>query len=88
MTNSKCPYREHCKLFNNKLDLNKPSEEIYKSLYCLTNRWNKCKRYLAIKQFGTTPNFIMPNSTYSIDCIGNKIEEEQFLRNYIYHTLL
>ena len=88
MTNSMCPYRKHCKLFNNKLDLNESSEEIYKSLYCLKDRWNTCKRYLALKQFGTTPDFIMPNSTYTLDSIGNKIEEEQFLKKYIHHTLL
>jgi hypothetical protein len=80
---SKCPYQKQCRLYNNLLKLDKSLEEVYKSIYCTTNKWTTCKRYLTIKELGETPDFIMPNSTFSMEAIAHQLEQEKFLNNYL-----
>ena len=85
---SKCPYQKRCRLYNNRLKLDKSLEELYQSIYCDTSRWTKCKRYLTIKEFGETPDFIMPNSSFTLESIEHQLEQEKYLNKYLDRKLL
>lgn len=75
-----CFKRETCKLFCKDLLKRKQSEEIYKSLFCNTsNNWKNCKRYLVSKEIGTCPDFVMPNSSYSVEEIISKTRKKIFV---------
>jgi hypothetical protein len=36
-----------------------------------------------MKEFGETPDFIMPNSSFSLDTISHQLEQEKYLSNYL-----
>jgi uncharacterized protein YlbG (UPF0298 family) len=88
MSEPKCPYSKYCRLYNNQLKLDNSVEEVYKSIYCQTVKWAQCTRYKAYKEFGEIPDFIMPNSTFSIDVIAHKLEQEKFLQKHVNKNLL
>lgn len=73
-----CPKLEKCPLFNGELLKRKRSEETYKNLYCKepsANGWKRCKRYLVSEKMGWVPDWVLPNSSYSIDEIQQKMEK-------------
>ncbi len=73
MTDGFCFKKETCSLFSKNLLRRKQSEEVYKSLYCNTkDNWKQCKRYLVSKKLGSCPDFVMPNSNYSVEEIIEK----------------
>lgn len=77
MDNIYCFKRETCKLFSKNLLKRKQSEEVYKSLYCNTkSNWKNCKRYLVSKEIGTCPDFVMPNSSYTVEDIISKCKRK------------
>ena len=81
MKNSECIYSDKCKLFNNNL-LDNNSEEIYKTLYCKTNKWTYCKRYQIYHEIKECPDYIMPNSRYKVSTILEQYPEEKRMFNH------
>lgn len=74
-----CPKYQKCPIFNNKLLKRKQSEEVYKNLYCKMpgkGGWERCKRYLVAEKMGRVPDWVMPNSTYSVEEIIERMNNE------------
>ena len=78
MTQHICPFSKICKLFNNQI-LDNNSEDIYKQIYCQTNKFEECKRYIIFNLTGECADFIMPNSNYEVDTLIKQQEEEKEL---------
>lgn len=76
-----CTKGSICNLYKNKILKGIGSEDVYKSLYCNTAGFKKCRRYQIFELAGECPDFIMPNSKHNTDYILRKIEEEQSLPN-------
>jgi len=77
---SGCPKAHICQLYQNQLFQDLNSEDIFKKVYCFTKEYKHCKRYHCYESFGECPDFVMPNSAYSLSYIERKIlEEKEFL---------
>ncbi len=72
-----CPYAHKCRLYQNKLFQDLNSEDIFKKIYCDTKKFKNCKRQHSFESFGECPDFVMPNSDYSLSYIERKILEEK-----------
>jgi len=73
---TKCPKTDKCPLFNKNLLKRESSYNAYKQLYCLTKeRHKECKRYIISEKVGSCGDFVMPNSSYTIEEIINKMED-------------
>ncbi len=74
-----CPRQKVCNLFNDKIKTfkSKKSLEIYKKLYCNAKDeyWKECKRLMIYKKTGKWADFIMPNSSYTIEQIIERMEK-------------
>jgi len=79
--NNQCKKVEKCPLFNNKLLKRQQSAETYKALYCNAGeeKYTLCKRYIVSESLGKCPDFVLPNSSYSIEEIKDKIRSEGIL---------
>jgi len=55
-------------------------KEKYLKTYCRDNtlNWKSCKRYLAKNKMSFCPDFVLPDSTLSVDEIIDKFDEEEF----------
>jgi len=55
-----------------------PGKEFYERTYCVAgeDNWNRCKRYQTKKTLNLCPDFLMPDSPFSLDEILDKLEEE------------
>ena len=75
--NNFCPKTPNCALFNDNLLKRAESAEIFKNLYCKSSTKHKeCKRYIVSEKVGKCADFVMPNSSYSIDEIVEKMKEK------------
>ncbi len=76
-----CPKVAKCRLFNNQILKRAESAETYRNLYCKAGqpRWSNCKRYMVSEKFGSCPDYILPNSTFSLDEIQNRMRKEGLL---------
>ncbi len=80
MENS-CPKTATCKLFNNNL-LSKPEyAETYRSLFCNAGekKWSQCKRYVVSGKLGKCPDYVLPNSSLTVDEIEARMKKEKVL---------
>jgi len=73
-----CPKVEKCPLFNGTLLKRAGSEESYKNLFCKsgTEKWLICKRYQTSEKVGKCPDWVLPNSSLSLDEIVKKMKEK------------
>ena len=75
-----CPKQAVCNLFNDRITTfkSKMSLEIYKKLYCNAKDeyWKECKRLAIIKKTGKCADFVMPNSSLTIEQIIGKMKEQ------------
>lgn len=76
-----CPKTEKCPLFNDNLLRRAESASTYKKLYCTAgeSKWKKCKRYMVSEATGKCPDFVMPNSTYTVEEIKERMKKEKML---------
>lgn len=75
-----CPKIAKCPLFNGFLLKRAESEEVYKNLFCRdTNRYKDCKRYMVAETVGKCADFVMPNSSLTIDQIIERMKNEGLL---------
>jgi len=72
---NKCPKTENCPLFNKQLLKRESSYTAYKHLYCCTKeRYKECKRFIVSNEFGHCDDFVMPNSSYTMEEIKAKMQ--------------
>jgi hypothetical protein len=72
-----CPKTANCALFNNNLLKREESAETFKNLYCKSSTNHKnCKRYIVSEKVGKCADFVMPNSSYTVDEIIGKMKEK------------
>jgi hypothetical protein len=77
---SECPKTPKCPLFNDGLLKRQDSAETYKKLYCKSEtKFKECKRYIVSEQVGKCPPFVLPNSSYTIDEIIERMKREQLI---------
>jgi len=75
-----CSKTPTCALFKGTLLKRKESAETYKQLFCKTvERHKPCKRYMISDDLGECPDFVMPNSTMSVEEIKAKMKREGLL---------
>ena len=71
----KCPRIDRCRLIEDKLEINEIMREEYKQKYCFTG-FNSCKRLIIIEKLHICPDFVLPDSSCSIDEVLDKMEKE------------
>lgn len=79
MENSFCPNYTMCKLINSdSLLINKKQADQYLCKYCRVGRdkWSICKRYVTKNVLSFCPDFVLPDTTLSIEQIIDKFDEE------------
>ena len=78
-----CPKQKVCNLFNDKIQTFKSQKslEIYKKLYCNAKDeyWKDCKRFMIYQKTGKCADFIMPNSSYTIEQIIERMKNNGIL---------
>lgn len=75
-----CPKTPKCPLFNGHLLKRKGSAETYRLLYCNSEiKFKQCVRYIISEKTGKCADFIMPNSSLTIDEIMNRMKIEGIL---------
>ena len=77
MTVEPCTKVAKCPLFNGTLLKRSSSEEVYKHLFCNAGKekWTTCKRYQTSEKVGKSADWILPNSTLTVDQIVQKMKE-------------
>jgi hypothetical protein len=78
MIKEPCPKVEKCPLFNGILLKRSSSEDVYKHLFCNAGKekWTTCKRYLTSEKVGKCADWILPNSTLTVEQIIQKMKEK------------
>lgn len=75
-----CPKQRVCNLFNDKIQTFKSEQSliIYKKLYCNAKDeyWQECRRLMIYKKTGKCADFVMPNSSLTIDQILDKMKDQ------------
>lgn len=75
-----CPKSPKCLLFNDNLLKRAESADIYRKNYCCdSKRFKECKRFQTSEKFGKCANFIMPNSSMSLEEIEAKMKNDGLL---------
>jgi len=75
--NEICPKTPKCPLFNNGLLKRQQSAETYKKMYCnVPSNFANCKRYIIAEKAGKCPDYVLPNSSYTIDEILERMTKE------------
>ena len=63
-----------CPIFNEGTLLNERTGETYKNVYCTTERYKQCKRYLAAQRCnGPIPVQVLPNASITVNEIVKRI---------------
>ncbi|MFO7370837.1 MAG: hypothetical protein R6X09_11260 [Bacteroidales bacterium] len=77
---NECPKIVKCPLFNDKILKRAESAEVYKKLFCRNSeKFKECKRYQVSEKIGTCADFVMPNSTLTVDEIIQKMKEKALI---------
>ncbi|MBN2174355.1 MAG: hypothetical protein JW731_09495 [Bacteroidales bacterium] len=79
MEDPNCPNYNSCRLVNlQDFKFQDTTRKKYIEIYCSTGEanWNSCKRYLTKKTLGFCPDFVLPDTTLSLNEIIEKFDEE------------
>lgn len=74
-----CPNHKGCQIINIEGFVSEPSQRIeFIKTYCEAenNNWSQCKRFQTKDALNFCPDFVMPNSAFSLDEILDKMENE------------
>ena len=74
-----CPNIDTCKLVNEvELIGDEAQQKNYITEYCQANKtkWESCKRLIVKNSINFCPDFVLPDTTLSIDEIIDKFDEE------------
>ncbi len=75
-----CPKTVKCPLFNDNLLKREGSAEVYRNLYCKDGtKYKECKRYQVSEKVGKCADFVMPNSTMTVDQIIQKMKDKALI---------
>ena len=70
-----CVKMGKCPIFNEGTLLNEKTGETYKTVYCMTERYKQCKRYLASQKCTRPlPVQVLPNASITVDEIVRRVE--------------
>lgn len=78
MTDNLCPNINSCRMVATEIVVPDPAEkEVYLEAWCRKgkDKWSGCKRFDTKKTLGFCPDFVVPDTTLSIDQIIDKFEE-------------
>jgi hypothetical protein len=69
-----CPNAAKCPIFNEILLDKIVTTKFYKVHFCEGGEvnWNTCKRFITKKQYGSCPGDLLPNSSLTVEQIGEK----------------
>ena len=73
-----CPNIGSCQIFNEGFIPDQTRKQFYRTTYCTVNTsegYLRCKRFQTSKTLGFCPDFLLPDSTMTIDEIMDKCEE-------------
>ncbi len=74
-TTTSCPKVEKCPIFQKGVLMSEKTGESYKNIYCLTDRHNICKRFLAAQLTKKPiPVQVLPNTVISAEEIVKRID--------------
>ncbi|MDD4385179.1 MAG: hypothetical protein PHD06_08375 [Bacteroidales bacterium] len=78
MEKEQCSKVVKCALFNGIILKRSTSEDVYKNLFCNASKekWTTCKRYQVSEKAGKCADWILPNSTLTVDEIIKKMKEK------------
>ncbi|MCF8372594.1 MAG: hypothetical protein K9H64_13275 [Bacteroidales bacterium] len=82
MEDPNCPNYTTCKLVTtDDLKLSREKKVLFMNQYCTTGRkaWESCKRYTTKATLGFCPDFVLPDSDYTLSEIVDKIDTENEL---------
>ena len=72
-----CPKTPTCAIFNDRILTSDKSTETYKNLYCRSaEKYKTCKRYLVSEKVGKCADYIMPNSSFSVDELVEQMKKK------------
>ena len=77
MPKNYCPNYQGCKIINIQGFVQNPYEKlVYLNTYCesVEQAWNSCKRYQTKLALNFCPDFVLPDSNFTIDEILDKFE--------------
>jgi len=78
MTENSCPNYQSCRLINSpEFNTGKQSREHYFTLYCIDGKqkWWNCKRFQTKEILGFCPDFVLPDTSLTVDEIIDKFDE-------------
>jgi|GEM_PF-1422697 len=77
-TSTVCPRALMCPLFKQDTSNGGYSSEKYKKIYCEAGikAYSNCKKYIIYNLINTCPNYVMPNSSFSVDEIISRIKRQ------------
>ena len=77
-TSNVCPRTELCPLFRRNASNGGYSSVKYRELYCEAGikAYSNCKRYIIYHAIDSCPDYVMPNSSFSIEEIISRINKQ------------
>jgi hypothetical protein len=77
--NNTCEKHQICPIFNGILKDKQMTAKSYQNQYCNAGEtgWNKCKRFLVVKQIGSCPPNLLPNSFKSVEQIITEMSNKE-----------
>ena len=75
MERSRCPRIDHCAMIAGRLDIDENHKETFKHRFCLGD-YDSCKRLIVIEKLHMCPDFVLPDSSISIDEVMEIMENE------------
>lgn len=77
---NECSKIAKCPLFNDKILKRQESADVYKNLFCRNpEKYRECKRYQVSEKVGTCADFVMPNSSLTVEQIIQKMKEKALI---------
>jgi len=80
LNNSGCPNQKSCQILHVDGFLkDAETKAFYRNSFCEADNavWNTCKRFQTKTALNLCPDFVMPDSTFSLDEILDRLEEGQ-----------
>ncbi len=74
-----CPNTNSCRMISTaEVVPNEKVKDEYMHTWCRNNqeKWSRCKRFITKAELGFCPDFVVPDTTLSIDEIVDKFEDE------------
>jgi hypothetical protein len=79
MSEPHCPNYATCQLINGVVEVSDNQKKSYTNNFCFNpkERWNECKRMVTKRTLGFCPDFVLPDSTLTVDEIMDKFDSNE-----------